>query len=387
MNGAKSGGPMMNNNFIIKKYNYYIMDIVAIIILVGVILFIIIITIVIWRATNIFGGKKIGDDCVNDSECSGWFGRSAMCCKGKCTTAMLDYLRIGQCPEVCLDAPLPLGVPGSCGSGNTYPRSEGQPCDTSIACAGWIDGKAGRLACCNGTCQKQIKDYKNDLGFCPNECLDAPPPLGKPGSCGSGNTWPRSEGQPCDTSIACAGWVDGKAGTLACCNGTCQKQIKDYKNDIGFCPADCRDAPAPLGKPGSCGSGYSWPRKENQPCDTSIACEGWVDGKAGTLACYNKTCQKQIKDYKNDLGFCPADCRDAPAPLGKPGSCGSGNTWPRSQGQQCGTHADCKGWKPLTPGTLACCNSTCQPLLKDWDGYGYCAADCVGKAGGSKGTC
>lgn len=279
------------------------MDYIAIIILVGIILFLIIITIVIYRATNIFKGKGIGADCVNDTECGGWLGRSAMCCNGKCTNAVLDWARIGQCPDTCQDAPSPLGIPGSCKNGYTWPRSKGQPCDTHVACAGWVAGKPGRLACCNGTCQEMLEDWAG-IGYCPHECKDSP--TAKQGSCGSGLSYPRKENQPCDTHAACEGWVAGKIGTLACCQGKCQKQIKDWAG-VGYCPHECRDAPAPLGKPGTCSSGLSYPRKENQPCDTHLACSGWVAGKVGSLACCQGKCQKQLKDWAG-IGYCPHEC-------------------------------------------------------------------------------
>jgi len=344
---------------------------------------------VLW-IRSAFKGKPIGGPCSLHTDCDGWGPgpNDAACCQNICTRKQADWAGLGYCPNECRDAPAPLGKLGTCGSGYSWPRKENQTCDTNVACEGWVAGKIGTLACCNGTCKKQETDYLGVVGFCPEECMDAPAPLGKPGSCGSGNSWPRKENQPCDTNVACEGWVAGKIGTLACCNGTCKKQLADYAGILGFCPGECRDAPAPLGKPGSCGSGNTWPRKENQPCDTSVACEGWVAGKIGSLACCNGTCKKQLADYGGVLGFCPEDCRDAPAPLGKPGSCTSGNSWPRKEGQPCDSHIACEGWVAGKIGALACCNGTCKKQITDYIGaLGFCPEECKRCLTCNPGTC
>jgi hypothetical protein len=190
---------------------------------------------------NIFKkGAELGEKCTLHTDCKNWGpdATAVACCKEKCTTKKKDWAGVGYCPAECRDAPEPLGKLGTCDSEYSWKRSEGQPCDTHTACNGWIAGKAGTLACCSGICTKQKKDWAG-VGYCPAECRDAPSPLGKPGSCDSGNTWKRSEGQPCDTHTACNGWIAGKAGTLACCSGKCTKLKNDWAG-VGYCPAECK---------------------------------------------------------------------------------------------------------------------------------------------------
>ena len=88
-----------------------------------------------------------------------------------------------------------------------------QDCEHNNQC------KSGE-GCCKKICTKLVKDWAG-IPFCPSECRDAPPPLGKPGSCGSGYHWKRIKGEPCDTHVSCSGWVPSKPGTLACCEGKC----------------------------------------------------------------------------------------------------------------------------------------------------------------------
>ena len=87
---------------------------------------------------------------------------------------------------------------------------------------------------------------------------------------------------------------------------------------MGYCPKDCMNAPAPLGKKGSCEDGHSWPRKEGEPCDTVFSCEKGVAGKVGSLTCCDKKCTKQLKDWAG-VGYCPKDCIGKFG--GKRGSC------------------------------------------------------------------
>jgi len=215
-----------------------------------------------------------------------------------------------------------------------------------------------------------------------NGNIPSGPSTGNVPSVPSDNT---GDGSSCNNNLDCKGWIAGKAGTPGCCNGKCTTLLKDWAN-VGYCPDVCQDAPSPLGKAGTCSSGYTWPRSEGQPCDSHSACKGWVAGKAGTLGCCNGTCTTLLKDWTG-VGYCPDVCQDAPSPLGKPGTCSSGYTWLRSQGQPCDTHAACQGWVAAQAGTLACCNGTCTPLKRDWAGIGYCPDDCVGCFGCGRGTC
>jgi hypothetical protein len=75
----------------------------------------------------------------------------------------------------------------------------------------------------------------------------------------------------------------------------CVEKVKDWAG-IYFVPSECRSAPAPLGKEGDCHLGYSWPRLENQPCDTNLACKGHSPGRP-SLGCNNGKCQKMVKDW------------------------------------------------------------------------------------------
>jgi len=191
-------------------------------------------------------------------------------------------------------------------------------------------------------------------------------------------------GGACTLPTDCVGW-DAPEDAAACCKGICTTKQKDWMG-IGFCPDVCMDAPAPLGKPGSCEDGYSWPRKEGEPCDTVFSCEEGVAGKVGTLTCCNKKCTKQLKDWFG-MGYCPKDCMNAPAPLGKKGSCEDGHSWPRKEGEPCDTVFSCEGGVAGKVGSLTCCDKKCTKQLKDWAGMGYCPKDCIGKFGGKRGSC
>ncbi len=79
----------------------------------------------------------------------------------------------------------------------------------------------------------------------------------------------KNEGEDCNSHANCKGWAPGQPDKLACCNGKCTKLQRDWAG-VGYCPDECKDAPAPLG--GRCDRGYSWPRKVGEPCDTLFAC-------------------------------------------------------------------------------------------------------------------
>lgn len=113
----------------------------------------------------------------------------------------------------------------------------------------------------------------------------------------------KKEGETCASHANCEGWLAATPGKLACCSGTCKKMQRDWAG-VGYCPEVCQDAPSPLGKKGSCGSGHSWKRKENEPCDTHAACDGWIAARAGRLACCYGTCKPMVKGFAG-LGFCP----------------------------------------------------------------------------------
>ena len=77
-------------------------------------------------------------------------------------------------------------------------------------------------------------------------------------------------------------------------NKQCRINRLDYEGKYK-CPDFCRDAPesSQLSKAGSCGSGNLWPRKKSNKCIAHSDCDGYTEGKVGTLACRNGKCTKQ----------------------------------------------------------------------------------------------
>lgn len=126
------------------------------------------------------------------------------------------------------------------------------------------------------------------------------------------------------------------------------------------------------------------PKKPGEACTLHTDCAGYqVFGPS--LVCSNGTCKDKVKDWTGEW-VVPADCLDAPSPLGKPGSCGSGNSWPRKAGQPCDTHLACEGYVALQ-NTLTCSSGKCEQAKKDWAGVWYPPQDCVGAIFGKPGTC
>lgn len=122
----------------------------------------------------------------------------------------------------------------------------------------------------------------------------------------------KKQGEVCKMHSDCDGWTPGVAGTLGCCNETCQTLINDWAK-VGFCPSECADRP--FGKLGTCSSGYHWPRKFGEECALHTDCES-VDGKPS--GCQNSTCIQMKKDWAG-VWYLPKDC--VGAPFGAPGSC------------------------------------------------------------------
>jgi len=126
-------------------------------------------------------------------------------------------------------------------------------------------------------------------------------------------------------------------------------------------------------------------KKLNESCSKNSDCDGFLPGQ-NTLACDKGTCQQQLKDWAG-VYYSPSECRDAPAPLGYPGSCKDRNHhWKRKLGESCDTHIACDGYMPLQ-NTLTCDTGTCKQAKKDWIGVYYSPSECVGKAFGPKGIC
>jgi len=191
-------------------------------------------------------GAALGQPCMVPTDCAGanlLVGQPGnTCCgptgSGTCQAKMADWTGINfYCPTECRDSP--TSAAGTCSSGNTWPRSPGQPCKLTTDCKGGVAGVVGAMACCgpagSGVCTAQVRDWAG-VGYCPTDCKDSP--TSAAGSCASGNTWPRSITQPCNTHADCAGWVAGKACTLGCCGGKCSKLIPNFAG-VGYCPSEC----------------------------------------------------------------------------------------------------------------------------------------------------
>lgn len=250
-------------------------------------------------------------------------------------------------------------------------KKKGEACSLHTDCEGWGPGPTA-IACCNGVCMHKVKDWAG-VGYCPDECRGAP--AAAAGTCGE-HDWPRKEGQPCNLHTDCEGHGPG-ANDMACCKGKCVRKVKDWAG-VGYCPHVCRGSPG--GAQGTCGD-YNWPRKQGQPCNLHTDCEGHGP-KATDVACCNGKCTKKVKDWAG-VGYCPDECVGSPG--GKKGTCGQ-YSWPRAAGEPCNLHTDCKGWGAGAT-DMACCQGKCTRKKKDWAGVGYCPHECVGKIGGSKGSC
>ena len=111
------------------------------------------------------------------------------------------------------------------------PRNAYEKCNKNEDCKGWIARKPWTLACCDGFCQTQYP-YEGQT-ICPTR----------------GYSDDRYEGETCNIHSDCGGWIAGTAGTLACCQGKCQKQLRDWAG-IGYCPNECRGSPG--GASGTC---------------------------------------------------------------------------------------------------------------------------------------
>jgi hypothetical protein len=290
----------------------------------------------ITKCISLIPHKQLGDTCVIGVECADY--PNVSCCGGAgagiCTTTIKDWTNgIKICPSSCLPAPSPLGDHeiGKCGDPlYAWPRPNGGVCDTDLACA---SGK-----CCDiktntaygdmntGICSSPVKDWAGNAQ-CPSSCLPAPSPLGswEVGKCGDANySWPRPSGGVCDTDLACASGkcCDIKANTaygdmkVGTCGG-----VKDWAGNAQ-CPSSCVAVPAYVpvvgGVKGQCGSGivgaYAWPRQVNQECSLNTDCQSGQN-----LACCSGYCKPMMKDYTNNICYCPEVC--VGTFLGKPGTC------------------------------------------------------------------
>ena len=328
--------------------------------------------------------KKEGSICTLGTDCEGNLAGQAgtlSCCVDiktntkTCQKQVNDYSGFGYCPTECKGTF--SGQPGTCTvSGGA--RKDGESCQLSTDCAGFVVNGGGSLACCgtagNKKCTTQVKDFAN-MGQCPEECKGTF--SGPFGTC-TATGGPRKAGESCQLSTDCDGFEIGSANTLACCGSSgkkiCTKQVKDWQG-TGQCPEECVSAPAgtPDADVGTCVKYPKYPRTTGQPCAINQNCDGFQTRKTGTLACCNNKCTKQVTDYTG-AGYCPSECKGSPTDPA--GSCSKGYHWPRSVGEPCNLGTDCTNNDiGLGKGTQ-CCNGKCENKVKDFAGYFYCKNDC-----------
>ena len=165
---------------------------------------------------------------------------------------------------------------------------------------------------------------------------------------------------------------------MGCLNNKCTNKIKDWAG-VYYIPSDCTDGPGR--PPGTCGRGFSWPRKLNEECALHTDCGVNTDGTP--MACFNSKCTPEVKDWAGNW-YLPSDCTDGPGR--PPGTCGRGFNWPRKLNQECRLHTDCEGHMP-GQNTLACDNGKCTQQLRDWAGVYYIPSECRNGIFAGPGTC
>lgn len=210
--------------------------------------------------------KPIGGDCTNDLDCRGYVvgGNGPACDKNTRKCANLHW-----------------------------PRILGEQCNLHTDCKGHIAG-GDSLACENKKCVQQMRDWAGTY-YIPSECVSGP---GRAkGTCANGLTWPRKLDQECRLNTDCE-------GNLGCEGGKCVQKLRDWAG-VYYNPSECRDGP---GRDlGSCRSGNSWPRKENQECRLHTDCEGHRAGQ-DSLACDNSRCVRQKRDWAG-VWYIPSECK------------------------------------------------------------------------------
>jgi len=209
-------------------------------------------------------------------------------------------------------------------SGNVYTEAGyqdkfgefiGQACTISEDCPGYVPNVPGALKCCNGACTKQRRDY-NGAGQCPDQCI-ADYGL-QPGTCpessASYDINLSSLGGECTFNSQCRGYMEKVPGTLKCCGGKCETQIRDYLG-AGTCPSECQ---ARAGDPpGTCLTTLTR-RAIGQSCVKPVDCSGHMLSLPGTPTCCDGVCVDQIANWAG-TGVCPQECKKTMT--SQPGTC------------------------------------------------------------------
>jgi hypothetical protein len=354
--------------------------------------------------------RKLNEQCNLHTDCEVIPGQDPLGCQdNKCTTMKKDWAGAWYIPKECMDKP--AGTPGSCSRGYSWPRKVNQDCVLNTDCES-IPGQIP-LGCQDAKCTPMVKDWAGQY-YNSKECQDRP--FGPAGTCNSGLHWPRKLNEQCNLHTDCE--VIPGQDPLGCQDNKCTPMKKDWAG-VWYIPKECADKPA--GVPGSCSSGYSWPRKVNQDCvlhtdcerlpgQTPLGCQDskciqMVQGEAGIwwipkelpqtisqvvgqilslpaakklgetctihtdceyiagqdpLGCQDNVCVKQIKDWAGTF-YIPKECRDGPA---RPtGTCSSGLHWPRKLNETCSLHTDCEGYSPFNS-SLGCQDSKCVDMVQ-----------------------
>jgi hypothetical protein len=181
------------------------------------------------KSTKIEKGD-IGYNCKLNIDCKNYGPgpTDVACCKGKCTKKKTNWEGVGYCPNVCQDAPSPLGKPGTCGN-ESWPRKIGESCDTNLACEGHTRTGTSKILCCNGKCNQLVADWRG-VPICPYKCYGAPSRLVGPGTCVGKKKeyWKRKLNTSCKYNTDCEGYGVGKTD-ITCCKGKCIQKIKGRK--------------------------------------------------------------------------------------------------------------------------------------------------------------
>ena len=195
----------------------------------------------------------------------------------------------------------------------------GEACAAHTECINW-GPDASNSACCSGVCKMKLVDWTGSAvpGFCPEVCVGITG--GGVGTCAT-----KKFGEKCDANSECLGWRNTVDST-----GYCNDQTK-------VCDR------------------LQYRRLKDQPCVINEDCLGYGAERTNMACCgfgVKKTCKRKQVDWAG-FGYCPEACigRGLGTP---PGTCKPEWTWPRSLGQPCLEHNDCKGMGKLAY-NVACC--------------------------------
>jgi hypothetical protein len=302
------------------------------------------------------GGLDMDKKCTANDQCPFYHGlaiRGGVCCGGKCAQAERDHFGVYYCPDEC------VGAPGA--SAGTCPlKNDDDKCKKSEDCVFFKGAGQAGSACCSGRCEPVQRDHAG-VYYCPAACVGTFG--GKAGSCSE----LKEDGEECANSNQCEGFNGAGQPGSACCQGECTKLIADFAG-VSYCPHECRATAS--SKAGTCGNR----KAKGESCKEHSQCAGFTAvGKKGAGCCDGK-CATLRKDWAG-VYYCKQQCVGSFG--GKKDTCGKGDG---KKGDKCDKNSDCKS-------KYDCCNGKCYKKLKDWAGVKYCPHECVGKFGGSKGSC